>query len=330
MASNGVQLSDPARFRNFVLELMKKESTAIILVVIILMIGLSIATPVFFTRTNILNVLLQMSVMAFMALGMTFVLVGGGIDLSMAGVLTLSGVLGASVMDITGSAVLGVLVMFGVGLMLGFLNGFAIARLKMVPFIVTLSTMVLTTGIAAWYTKGVTVGPVLDSIYAIGRRDTFIIPIPVIMVAVVSVILNYFLERTAYGRSLYATGANELTARSSGIGTTRIIFSTYVISGICASIAGLTLVSRLGTASSGMGGNLLILDAISAVIIGGASLSGGRGSILGTLVGVLIISLIGNGLNLFGVSYFLTIIVKGVVIFLAVLLDAWRTRQLST
>jgi ribose transport system permease protein len=304
---------------------MKKESTGIILVVLLIAAGLSIATPDFPTRTNILNVLVQLSVMAFMALGLTFVLVGGGIDLSVAGVLTLSGVLGSSVMVATESAVLGVLVMVGVGLAVGFINGFAIAHLKMVPFIVTLSTWVLGIGIAAWYTKGVTIGPVLDSIYEIGRRDSFVIPIPVIMVAVVSLILYYFLQQTAYGRSLFATGANELAARSSGIGTTRIILSTYVISGLCAGIAGLTLVARLGIASSGMGGDLLILDAISAVIIGGASLNGGRGSILGTLGGVLIISLIGNGLNLFGVSYFLTIIVKGVVIFLAVLLDAWRT-----
>ncbi|MCD4671684.1 MAG: ABC transporter permease [Anaerolineaceae bacterium] len=328
MVNNDKRASSWDRFRGFFVDLMKKESTGIFLVVIVLVVGLSIATPHFLTRINILNVLLQLSVMAFMALGMTFVIVGGGIDLSMAGVLTLSGVLGSSVMVETENAVLGVLVMVALGVALGFINGFAIAKLKMVPFIVTLSTMVLTTGMAAWYTKGVTVGPVLDSIYAIGRRDTFIIPIPVIMVVVASVVLYYFLQRTAFGRSLFATGASELAARSSGIGTTRMIFSTYVISGLCASIAGLTLVARLGVASSGMGGELLILDAISAVVIGGASLSGGRGSILGTLGGVLIISLIGNGLNLFGVSYFLTIIVKGVVIFLAVLLDAWRTRKI--
>jgi len=327
MVDNGIQSTTLSRLRSFFVQLMKKESTGILLVVVILATGLSIANPDFPTQRNILNVLLQLSVLAFLALGMTLVLIGGGIDLSMAGVLTLSGVLGSSVMVETENAVLGVLVMFVVGLALGFLNGFAVARLKMVPFIVTLSTMVLTIGIAAWYTKGVTIGPVLDSIYAIGRRDTFIIPIPVIMVVVASIVLNFFLERTAFGRSLFATGANELAARSSGIDTTRIIFSTYVISGLFASVAGLTLVARLGIGSSGMGGNLLILDAISAVIIGGASLSGGRGSVAGTLGGVLIISIIGNGLNLFGVSYFLTIIVKGVLIFLAVLLDEWRTRR---
>lgn len=327
MVDNGIQSTTLSWLRSFFVQLMKKESTGILLVVVILATGLSIANPDFPTQRNILNVLLQLSVLAFMALGMTLVLIGGGIDLSMAGVLTLSGVLGSSVMVETENAILGVLVMFVVGLALGFLNGFAVARFKMVPFIVTLSTMVLTTGIAAWYTKGVTIGPVLDSIYAIGRRDTFIIPIPVIMVVVASIVLNFFLERTAFGRSLFATGANELAARSSGIDTTRIIFSTYVISGLFASVAGLTLVARLGIGSSGMGGNLLILDAISAVIIGGASLSGGRGSVAGTLGGVLIISIIGNGLNLFGVSYFLTIIVKGVLIFLAVLLDEWRTRR---
>ncbi len=315
------------KIRHFFANLMKKESTGILLVVLVLVIGLSIATPDFPTRRNILNVLLQLSVMAFMALGMTFVIVGGGIDLSMAGVLTLSGVFGAAVMVKTESAILGVLVILGVGLLIGIINGFFIAKLKMVPFIVTLSTSVLTIGLAAWFTKGVTIGPVMASIRALGKRDTFIVPIPVIMVAVTSLLLYYLLQRTAYGRALFATGSNEEAARSSGIPTSRILFSTYVLTGLCSGVAGLTLVARLGIASSGMGGDLLILDAISAVIIGGASLSGGRGSILGTLGGVLIISLIGNGLNLFGVSYFLTIIVKGIVIFLAVLLDAWRKRS---
>jgi ribose/xylose/arabinose/galactoside ABC-type transport system permease subunit len=315
------------KIRYFLANLMKKESTGILIIVLVLVIGLSIATPDFPTRRNILNVLLQLSVMAFMALGMTFVIVGGGIDLSMAGVLTLSGVFGAAVMVKTESAILGVLVIFGVGLLVGIINGFFIAKLKMVPFIVTLSTSVLTVGLAAWFTKGVTIGPVMASIRALGKRDTFIIPIPVIMVAVASFLLYYLLQRTAYGRALFAAGSNEEAARSSGIPTSRILFSTYVLTGLSAGLAGLTLVARLGIASSGMGGDLLILDAISAVIIGGASLSGGRGSIPGTLGGVLIISLIGNGLNLFGVSYFLTIIIKGIVIFLAVLLDAWRKRS---
>lgn len=328
METKGTQASILQRVQSFFSEIIKKENTGIILVVVVIVIVLSITNPNFPTQRNILNILLQLSVMAFMALGMTFVLIGGGIDLSMAGVLTLSGVLGSALMVETENAILGVLVIIIVGVLIGSINGFAIARLKMVPFIVTLSTLVLTTGIASWYTKGVTIGPVLDSIRAIGRRDTFFIPIPVVMVVVVSLILYYFLEQTAFGRSLFATGASEPTAKSSGIATKRIIFSSYVISGLCASIAGLTLVARLGIASSGMGGELLILDAISAVIIGGASLSGGRGSIVGTLGGVLIIALIGNGLNLFGVSYFLTIIVKGIVIFLAVLLDAWRTRRI--
>jgi len=302
------------------------NSTWILIVALVLASGLSVTNPDFATKTNFLNVLMQLSVVAFMALGQTFVIVGGGIDLSMAGVLALSGVLGADTLVRTENIALGILVMLLVGLVFGVFNGLAVARVKMVPFIVTLSTLVLTTGIAALYTQGVTIGPVMASVRRIGSAGAFIIPIPSLTVGLMSLLLFYLLQRTAYGRSLYATGSSQLAARSSGIPTERIIFSTYVIGGLAAGMAGLTLVARLGTGSSGMGGEVLILDAISAVVIGGASLKGGRGTILGTLAGVILISLISNGLNLFGVSYFLTIIVKGVVIFLAVLLDALRTR----
>jgi len=298
----------------------------ILSVIILLVIVLSVIHPRFATTRNILNILLQMSVVSFMSLGLTFVIISGGIDLSVAGVLTLSGVLGSAVMVGTNSALLGVVIIALIGVSIGSINGFMIAKLKMVPFIVTLSIWVITVGIAAWYTEGITI-PVPEAVYKIGRRDFFVIPIPVIMVAITAAVFYFILEKTLFGRSLFATGANIKTALSSGIKTTKTIFITYVISGLCAGLASITLVARLGIASSGMGGDLLILDAISAVIIGGASLSGGRGSIVGTLAGVLIITLIGNGLNLFGVSYFLTIIVKGFVIFIAVMIDAWRSAE---
>lgn len=302
----------------------RKDRMGILAMIILLILFLSIAHSRFATGRNILNILLQMSVVSFMSLGLTFVIAVGGIDLSLAGVVTISGVMGAAVMEKTGSAFLGIALMILIGLFSGTLSGFLIAKFKMVPFIVTLSIWVVTTGLAAWYTKGITI-PVLESVSQIGRRDFFIIPIPVIILICFSLILFFFLERTTYGRLVYATGANEKTALSSGIRTSLITFSTYVISGFCAGLAAFTLVARIGVAASGMGGDLLILDAITAVIIGGASLKGGRGTILGTLGGVLIISLVGNGLNLFGVSYFLTIIIKGVVIFLAVMIDAWRS-----
>ncbi len=310
---------------NRVLDLRKKEYFGIFTVMAVIVLFLAVFNPNFATQRNIVNILLQIGVVAFMALGLTFVIASGGIDLSVPGVLTLSGVLGTSVMAQSGSIFLGLLTMLLVGLGIGALNGFAIARLKMGAFIVTLSIWMVTGGIATWYTKGVTiVAP--DSVYDLGSRDAFIIPIPVIGISIAAIILFFFLEKTTYGRSVCAIGTNEATALTSGIKVGAISFSVYVISGFCASLAGLTLVSRLGMASSGMGGFILILDAISAVIIGGASLNGGKGSIIGTLGGILIIALINNGLTLFGVSHYLTDITKGVVIFLAVLVDAWRTR----
>ena len=305
---------------------LRADSSWTLMAALVVGVVLAVTNPAFATVTNLTNVLLQSCVVAFMALGQTFVLVGGGIDLSLAGVLALSGVLGADTLVHTESIFLGILVIVAVGLAFGAFNGIAVSRVKMTPFIVTLSTLVLTTGIAAMYTKGVTIGPVMRDFRRMGSASGFVIPIPVLMVAVTAVLAYLLLQRTAYGRMLYATGTNALAARSSGIPTDKIVFSTYLIGGFAAAMAGITLVARLGTGSSGMGGDILILDAISAVIIGGASLNGGRGTIVGTLAGVLLISLISNGLNLFGVSYFLTIIVKGVVIFLAVLIDAWRTR----
>lgn len=314
------------RWRSAALGFLRADSSWTLTAAVVVAVFLALTNPAFATVRNLTNVLLQSSVVAFMALGQTFVIVGGGIDLSLAGVLTLSGVLGADTLVQTQAILLGVLVMVAVGVSFGAFNGVAVARIRMTPFIVTLSTLVLTTGIAAMYTKGVTIGPVMREFRQMGSASGAVIPVPVIAVAVTAVLAYLLLQRTAYGRMLYATGTNALAARASGIPTERIIFSTYLIAGLAAALAGVTLVARLGTGSSGMGGDLLILDAISAVIIGGASLKGGRGTILGTLAGVLLISLISNGLNLFGVSYFLTIIVKGVVIFLAVLLDAWRTR----
>jgi ribose/xylose/arabinose/galactoside ABC-type transport system permease subunit len=305
---------------------LRADSSWTLIAALIVAIVLAVTNPDFATVSNLTNVLLQSCVVAFMALGQTFVIIGGGIDLSMAGVLALSGVLGADTL-VRGEVIfIGILLMLAVGTAFGSFNGIAVAKVKMTPFIVTLSTLVLTTGIAAMYTQGVTIGPVMKDFRRMGSASGFAIPIPVLLVAAAAVLAYFLLQRTAYGRMLYATGTNALAARSSGIPTEKIIFSTYLIGGLAAAMAGMTLVARLGTGSSGMGGDLLILDAISAVIIGGASLKGGRGTIMGTLAGVLLISLISNGLNLFGVSYFLTIIVKGVVIFLAVLLDAWRTR----
>ncbi len=285
------------RWQALILGWLRADSSWTLIAAAIVAIVLALTNPAFATVRNLTNVLLQSCVVAFMALGQTFVIVGGGIDLSLAGVLALSGVLGADVLVQSQAIFLGVLVMIAVGVSFGAFNGVAVARVKMTPFIVTLSTLVLTTGIAAMYTKGVTIGPVMRDFRRMGSASGSVVPIPIIAVAVISVLAYVLLQRTAYGRMLYATGTNALAARASGIPTDRIIFSTYLIAGFAAALAGVTLVARLGTGSSGMGGDLLILDAISAVIIGGASLKGGRGTILGTLAGVLLISLISNTMS---------------------------------
>ncbi|GAA0069053.1 ribose ABC transporter permease [Clostridium sardiniense] len=287
---------------------------------VLLCIIITFVTPSFLTVANITNVFTQVSVNAIIAVGMTFVILTGGIDLSVGSTLAISGALGASIIKSTGNMVLAIIVAAVVGIAIGLVNGILIAKGKLQAFIVTLATMTIFRGATLVFTNGTPISKLPESFLKIGNAKLGFIPVPVIITIVIAAISIYILSQTRFGRYLYALGGNEESAKLSGINTDKIKVLTYVVSGFVSAIAGVIITSRIGSASPNAGVGFE-LDAIAAVVIGGTSLAGGEGKISGTIIGALIIGVLNNGLNLMNVSPFYQSIVKGLVILIAVLLD---------
>ena len=273
---------------------------------------ITFVTPSFLSLSNITNVFTQVSVNAIIAVGMTFVILTGGIDLSVGSTLAISGALSASIIKSTGSVTLAIIV--------AALVGIAIGLGKLQAFIATLATMTIFRGATLVFTNGTPISKLPEKFVNIGNGKIGFMPIPVIITVIVSIIAIYVLSQTRFGRYLYALGGNEDSARLSGINTDKIKTLVYVVSGFASSIAGVIITSRIASASPNAGTSFE-LDAIAAVVIGGTSLAGGEGKITGTLIGALIIGVLNNGLNLMNVSPFYQSIVKGLVILIAVLLD---------
>lgn len=286
----------------------------------LLCVVITFVSPTFMTLSNISNVFTQVSTNAIIAVGMTFVILTGGIDLSVGSTVAISGALAASIIKSTNNIFLAVLAAAIVGIAIGIINGLLISKGKLQAFIVTLATMTIFRGATLVFTSGTPISKLPEKFVEIGNGKLFFIPIPVIITVIVLVISIYILTQTRFGRYLYALGGNEDSARLSGINTTKIKTLVYVISGFASSIAGIIIASRIGSASPNAGTSFE-LDAIAAVVIGGTSLAGGEGKITGTIIGALIIGVLNNGLNLMNVSPFYQSIVKGLVILIAVLLD---------
>ncbi|MGG7077805.1 ABC transporter permease [Clostridium sardiniense] len=287
---------------------------------VLLCIIITFVTPSFLTVANITNVFTQVSVNAIIAVGMTFVILTGGIDLSVGSTLAISGALGASIIKSTNNIFLAIIVAAIVGIVIGLVNGILIAKGKLQAFIVTLATMTIFRGATLVFTNGTPISKLPESFLKIGNAKIGFIPVPVIITIVIAAISIYILSQTKFGRYLYALGGNEESAKLSGINTDKIKVLTYVVSGFVSAIAGVIITSRIGSASPNAGTGFE-LDAIAAVVIGGTSLAGGEGKISGTIIGALIIGVLNNGLNLMNVSPFYQSIVKGLVILIAVLLD---------
>ncbi|MDN4523894.1 ribose ABC transporter permease [Fictibacillus fluitans] len=288
----------------------------------IILIVLSILSPQFFTLANILNVLRQVSINALIAFGLTFVILTGGIDLSVGSMLALSGAITAGLMAGGTDPVLAMLAGLAAGAVMGAINGLIITKGKVAPFIATLATMTVFRGLTLVYTDGKPITGLSDnmSFVLMGRGYFAGIPIPVIWMLVSFAVLWFLLKKTTFGRRTYAIGGNEEASLLSGIKVDRIKVMIYSLTGLLSAFAGIILTSRLNSAQP-TAGTAYELDAIAAVVLGGTSLSGGRGWIFGTLVGALIIGVLNNGLNLLNVSSFYQQVVKGGVILLAVLID---------
>ncbi len=287
---------------------------------IILCAVISIVSPRFLGIANLRNLFTQISVNGVISLGMTFVILTGGIDLSVGSVVAISGAVAAATIQSTGSIILGGLSALFTGISVGFINGLVVARGKIQAFVATLATQTVFRGVTYVFTGGNHISGLSDDFIKITNSRILGIPVPVIMTIIVFVICAYILTQTRYGRYVYAVGGNEDSARLSGISVNNIKIWVYIISGITAAIAGIIVTSRIGSAAP-TAGNGYELDAIAAIVIGGTNLVGGEGNIVGTIIGVLIIGVLSNGLNLMDVSAFYQTIVKGLVILLAVLID---------
>ena len=299
-----------------------EQKTLIALVVMIVIV--SFLNPHFFTTGNILNILRQTAINAVMAVGMTLVILTAGIDLSVGSVLALCGAIGASLIAVQMPVIVAVGAALGAGAILGGISGIIIAKGKVQAFIATLVSMTLVRGLTLVYTDGRPISTgftdVADSFAFIGTGYLFGIPFPIWIMAFTFGAAWYLLNHTRLGRYIYALGGNEEATRLSGINVDRIKIAVYAIAGFLSALSGLIVTSRLSSAqpTAGYGYEL---DAIAAVVLGGTSLMGGKGTIMGTLLGALIIGFLNNALNLLDVSSYYQMIAKALVILLAVLVD---------
>lgn len=293
-----------------------------LLALIVLVIFVTILNPGFVAPNNLLNLLRQVSTNALIAFGMTFVILTGGIDLSVGSTLALSSALMAGGIVSGLDPLLAMILAVIAGALLGGFNGLLITKGKMAPFIATLATMTIFRGATLVFTNGNPITGIGDSFIFkfIGRGYLFGIPFPVILMLICFTVLYILLHKMTFGRKVFAIGGNEKAAFIAGIKSDRIKIAIYAISGMMASVAGIIITSRLNSAQP-TAGQSYEMDAIASVVLGGTSLSGGRGRLVGTLIGALIMGTLNNGLNLLGVSSFYQQIVKGIVIIIAVLLD---------
>lgn len=293
-----------------------------LLALVVLVIFVTIMNPNFLAPANLLNLLRQVSTNALIAFGMTFVIITGGIDLSVGSTLALSSALMAGMIASGLNPVLAMGIGLLLGAFLGACNGVMITKGKMAPFIATLATMTIYRGLTLVYTDGNPITGIGDSFIFkyMGRGYLFGIPFPVVVMMLFFGVLYVLLHKMTFGRKTFALGGNEKAAFIAGIKSDRIKIAIYSISGLMAAVAGIIITSRLNSAQP-TAGNAYEMDAIASVVLGGTSLSGGRGRLVGTLIGALIIGTLNNGLNLLGVSSFYQQVVKGVVIIIAVLLD---------
>ena len=301
----------------------------------LLVIVLSVIEPSFRAPSNLMNLLRQASFNGLIAFGMTLVILSDGIDLSVGSVFALSAIICAELLVSGMPAVLAVLIALVVGTLLGAISGLLVTKGRLQPFIATLITMTAYRGLAKILTDGKPISQLANSassgdffFKAMGKgsvliAETIKIPIPAIILVLAFLIVYFILNKTTFGRRIYATGSNAKCANLVGVNTAKIKIACYSISGFLSALAGLLMISRLDSAQPTLGSGYE-LDAIAAVALGGTSMSGGRGKITGTIAGVLIIAVLNNGLNIMNVSSYYQEVIKAVVILVAVLSDRKR------
>lgn len=299
------------------------KNYGIFVVFIVLVIILMILSPNAFAKPrNLINVVKQASINGVLACGMMFVIIAGGIDLSAGSVVALSGVVAAYLAQMQGiPIILPILGALGTGALIGLINGFGAAYAELPPFIITLATMSIVRGAALILSGGSPVFGLQEQFEGIaGISIANVIPILVLYFLLIAVFSGFILNKTVFGRHVYAIGGNSITAKVSGINVKSMLLRVYIICGVFSGIAGLLIASRTmqGSPTVGVGYEM---DAIAAVVIGGVSMSGGSGKWYGTIIGALLLALISNGLDILGVSSNFQQIIKGIIIAVAVYLD---------
>lgn len=318
-----------SRFKNGVVKYFKDNIGIIIafLAMCIFLVVFPTTRTTFLTSKNVFNILRQNAANLFLATGMTMVIILGGIELSVGSVIALSGVVTAGcVVNFGLPEIVAFLIGIAVGAVVGMANGFVICKTEIPPFIVTLASMNITKGIALVLTGGSPIRCMTDTFKFLGAGYVGPIPTSAILMLIIFVIASLIINRTQLGRHIYAVGGNAQAAKFSGINVQRVKFIVYTYTGIMSGIAGVVVASKLysGQPTAGDGAEM---DAIAAVVVGGTSMSGGSGRLGGTLIGVLIIGVLNNGLNLMGVDSNWQYIVKGLVILLAVYVDFLRNKK---
>jgi ribose/xylose/arabinose/galactoside ABC-type transport system permease subunit len=316
------RVGEVRRFGQRLRQLRQRQSTVSTLIPLVLLwVALTIASPHFLTFDNAVNVLLNAAPLALIAGGMTLALIAAEIDLSVGSVVALIGSLAALLSVNFGVPwPLVVLAALAAGGLVGLINGWFTTRLGMPSFVATLAMLGIARGVALLITQGQPIYGLPDQIAWLGQGEIWIVPVPIIIAAVILAAMHFALSRTRFGLNVYAVGGNPEAARLSGVGISGVKMGVLVLSSVLASVGGLILAARLNAGSGTVGADLL-LDAIAAVVIGGTSLLGGVGRITGTVLGVLLIASIRNGLVLLNVSAFWQQVAIGALILLAVSVD---------
>ncbi|MCK6067451.1 MULTISPECIES: ABC transporter permease [Microbacterium] len=297
---------------------------SIFIILVVVLVAASMLSPNFLSTDNVFNVLRQVAVITILAYGAMTLIIGGMIDLSAGAVMAFAGVASVMVYKSTGNLLFGVLAGIAVGMICNLINAFLVATLRTPAFIVTLGMMLMARGAVLELTQGQNVLQLGDFIL-IGQGNLGWLPIPVLILIIVTIVIWYLMNQTRYGRSVYAVGGNEEAARAAGIAVEKVKYQAFLVNGALVGIAGVIFMSRVnaGLPNAGIGYEL---QAITAPIIGGTSFSGGVGTVFGTLAGALIVGVLGNIMNLIGIGSYVQQIVMGLIIVVAVAYDVFSKR----
>jgi ribose/xylose/arabinose/galactoside ABC-type transport system permease subunit len=297
------------------------KNYGILVIFLILFIVLSISSDAFFSVENLTNILKQTSILGIVSLGVFATLIAGNVDLSVGSILGLSAAICAKV-ALNGGVFLAFISVLAVSILIGFINGYFSTRGKGLSIMVTLSMKFIIYSGTLLITQTRPISNLPEALVFLGKANIGFLPMPILLLIIFIIVFWIFFSYTISGRRLYAVGSNDLAAKFSGVSVKKLQIITFVISAFCAAVAGLILMGRVASAQPNAGVGME-LDAIGAVLIGGASLQGGRGNVRGTIIGVLIFGLINNGLNLLGVDPLFRDAVKGGIILIAILIDQW-------